>query len=195
MSIKKVWKNNVGKRGQAGACRQPSSEGESELYSTAGCLNDGIVLARGLVRLNVCDRQYRSRHAVAGGPVRGLNVGGLKLAVVPLASRLSIVSCLCALAALRDYSLIATSVTTLFCFEIVVIDLLLPTLDRYNNLSSVIGKSRMRLPVALNTALATAAATPVIPISPTPCAPIGVNGSGISRKWISMFGTSRFTGR
>ena len=43
----------------------------------------------------------------------------------------------------------------------------------YISLSSVIGRSRTRLPVALNTALATAAPTPVMPISPTPRAPTG----------------------
>ena len=48
------------------------------------------------------------------------------------------------------------------------------------SLSRVIGSSRMRLPVALNTALATAAATPVIPISPMPCAPAAVWSSGMS---------------
>lgn len=34
-----------------------------------------------------------------------------------------------------------------------------------SNLSNVMGRSRIRLPVALKTALATAAATPVMPIS------------------------------
>ena len=43
----------------------------------------------------------------------------------------------------------------------------------YISLSSVIGRSRTRFPVALNTALATAAPTPVMPISPTPRAPTG----------------------
>ncbi len=37
----------------------------------------------------------------------------------------------------------------------------------------MIGKSRMRFPVALKTAFATAAAAPVIPISPIPRAPNG----------------------
>ena len=66
--------------------------------------------------------------------------------------------------------------------------------QRYNNLSSVIGKSRTRLPVALNIALATAAAAPVMPSSPTPRAPIGVCSSGMSVQRISMGGTSRLTG-
>src|ERR1700733_8075946 len=48
----------------------------------------------------------------------------------------------------------------------------------YITLSSVMGRSRTRLPVALNTALATAAPTPVMPISPTPRAPTGAWGSG-----------------
>lgn len=65
----------------------------------------------------------------------------------------------------------------------------------HSSLSSVIGRSRMRLPVALNTAFATAAATPVMPISPTPCAPIGVCGSGMSVQITSISGTSRCTGR
>ena len=34
----------------------------------------------------------------------------------------------------------------------------------------------------------------VMPISPMPRAPIGVCGSGMSRKWDSIFGTSRLTG-
>ena len=59
------------------------------------------------------------------------------------------------------------------------------------NLSSVIGRSRRRFPVALKMALATTAPIPVIPISPTPCAPIGVCGSGISVQITSMSGTSR----
>ena len=48
-----------------------------------------------------------------------------------------------------------------------------PRTLRYITLSSVIGRSRTRLPVALNTALATAAPTPVMPISPMPRAPTG----------------------
>jgi glutathione S-transferase len=44
---------------------------------------------------------------------------------------------------------------------------------RYIALSSVIGRSGTGLPVPLNHALATAAPTPVIPISPTPRAPTG----------------------
>jgi hypothetical protein len=42
----------------------------------------------------------------------------------------------------------------------------------YISLSGVIGKSRTRLPVALYTALATAAAIPIKAISPIPLAPI-----------------------
>jgi pimeloyl-ACP methyl ester carboxylesterase len=45
-------------------------------------------------------------------------------------------------------------------------------------------------PVALKTALATAAPTPVMPISPTPCAPIGVCGSAMSVQITSISGTS-----
>jgi hypothetical protein len=48
------------------------------------------------------------------------------------------------------------------------------------SLSSVIGKSRIRFPVALKAALAMAAAAPVMPISPTPRAPSGACSSGIS---------------
>ena len=42
------------------------------------------------------------------------------------------------------------------------------------SLSSVIGRSRTRTPVAWCTAFATAAAAPTIPISPAPLAPIGL---------------------
>jgi len=49
------------------------------------------------------------------------------------------------------------------------------TIDDQITFSNVIGKSRIRLPVALKTAFATAAPTPVIPISPTPRAPKEVN--------------------
>ncbi len=53
----------------------------------------------------------------------------------------------------------------------------------YKNLSGVIGRSLMRCPVALKTALAIAAATPVVPISPSPLAPIGeICGSGLPTK-------------
>src|SRR4029077_17338530 len=48
-----------------------------------------------------------------------------------------------------------------------------------SSLSRVIGKARLRLPWALYTAFATAAATPVMPISPTPRAPMGARGSGM----------------
>src|SRR5882757_8410353 len=65
----------------------------------------------------------------------------------------------------------------------------------YNSLSSVIGRSRTRLPVALNTALAIAAAVPVMPISPMPRAPSGAWGSGMSVHITSIAGTSRCTGR
>ena len=46
-----------------------------------------------------------------------------------------------------------------------------PDGQRQSSLSSVIGRSRTRLPVALKTALATAAGTPVMPISPMPLTP------------------------
>jgi Major Facilitator Superfamily len=52
--------------------------------------------------------------------------------------------------------------------------------DGHSSLSSVIGSSRIRLPVALKTAFATAAAAPVMPISPTPRAPSGECSSGMS---------------
>jgi hypothetical protein len=64
----------------------------------------------------------------------------------------------------------------------------------YITLSRVIGRSRTRFPVALNTALATAAPTPVMPISPTPRAPTGACGSGSSVQITSISGTSRCTG-
>src|SRR6266536_4491754 len=52
----------------------------------------------------------------------------------------------------------------------------------------------MRLPVAWNTALATAAATPVAPSSPIPLAPSGLASmSTSSTKWIRMSGMSAFT--
>ena len=61
----------------------------------------------------------------------------------------------------------------------------------YASLSRVIASSRMRLPVAWYTALAMAAATPVMPISPTPRTPNGLMcGSGISRKCTSKTGMS-----
>jgi hypothetical protein len=59
-----------------------------------------------------------------------------------------------------------------------------------SSLSSVIGNSRIRLPVALCTAFATAAPTPVMPISPIPCAPNGLCGSGMSFQMTSIDGTS-----
>ena len=59
------------------------------------------------------------------------------------------------------------------------------------SLSGVIGKLRIRFPVALKTALAIAAATPVIPISPMPRAPSGERGSGMPVHITSISGTSR----
>ncbi len=56
------------------------------------------------------------------------------------------------------------------------------------------GKSSTRLPVALKIALATAAPVPVMPLSPTPRAPMGVCGSGMSFHRMSISGTSRWTG-
>jgi len=53
-------------------------------------------------------------------------------------------------------------------------------------LSMVIGNSRMRLPVAWNTALATAAAVPTMPISPRPFTPMGLALSSSSTKITSM---------
>ena len=67
--------------------------------------------------------------------------------------------------------------------------------DSYKSLSKVIGRLVNRLPVAWYIAFATAAATPVMGISPIPCAPIGVCGSGISVYTMSMCGTSACTGR
>ena len=64
----------------------------------------------------------------------------------------------------------------------------------YCSLSSVIGRSRTRLPVALKTALAMAAATPVMPISPMPRAPSGDLGSGMPVHMTSISGTSRCEG-
>src|SRR4051794_8652430 len=68
-------------------------------------------------------------------------------------------------------------------------------LDHANTLSSVIGKSRTRFPVAWKTALAIAAAVPTSPISPIPFTPIGFTiESFSSTKIISMSCTSAFTG-
>ncbi len=64
----------------------------------------------------------------------------------------------------------------------------------YSNLSRVIGRSRTRFPVALKTAFAIAAATPVMPISPIPRAPRGACRSGMPVNRISIRGTSRLTG-
>jgi hypothetical protein len=46
----------------------------------------------------------------------------------------------------------------------------------------VIGRERMRRPVAWYTAFAIAAETPMIPISPSPLIPIGLNLSGCPMK-------------
>lgn len=62
------------------------------------------------------------------------------------------------------------------------------------SVSRVIGSERIRRPVALWIALATAAPTPVIPISPMPRAPSGAYGSGMSVKMMSISGTSMWTG-
>src|ERR1700759_3009086 len=50
----------------------------------------------------------------------------------------------------------------------------------YTSLSGVIGRSRIRRPVAWKTASATAASTPVAPSSPMPLPPVGLAGSSIS---------------
>src|SRR4029450_3766002 len=47
-------------------------------------------------------------------------------------------------------------------------------LGSHSNVSSVIGKSQTRVPVAWKTALATCAATPTTPGSPSPLAPSGL---------------------
>ena len=62
------------------------------------------------------------------------------------------------------------------------------------SLSRVIGRSRIRLPVAWNTALATAAAEPVAPTSPRPTTPIGIVLSGWSSHVTSIGGMSAWTG-
>src|ERR1700722_2937782 len=61
--------------------------------------------------------------------------------------------------------------------------------------SSAMGNWRMRIPVACQTALATAPAVPVIPISPTPLMPSALTyGSFSSTRMASIEGTSAFTG-
>ena len=61
--------------------------------------------------------------------------------------------------------------------------------------SRVIGKWRTRTPVACQTALATAPAVPVTPISPTPLMPSALTcGSCSSTRMASSEGTSAFTG-
>lgn len=62
------------------------------------------------------------------------------------------------------------------------------------SLSGVMGRSRIRLPVALKIALATAAPVPVMLSSPMPRAPMGVCGSGMSVQITSISGTSMCTG-
>src|SRR5262249_54347377 len=64
-----------------------------------------------------------------------------------------------------------------------------------SNRSSVIGNLRTRTPVACHTALATAPALPVMPISPTPLMPSAFTcGSRSSTRSASTDGTSAFTG-
>jgi len=63
------------------------------------------------------------------------------------------------------------------------------------SLSSVMGSSRTRLPVACQMAFATAAATPTTPISPTPFTPSGLTISSCSfTKITSMSRMSALTG-
>src|SRR5882762_10717065 len=52
----------------------------------------------------------------------------------------------------------------------------------YSSLSMVIGSERMRRPVAWYTALAMAAGTPTMPISPRPLTPTGLDLSGSPTK-------------
>ena len=67
-----------------------------------------------------------------------------------------------------------------------------PTIKRS---SILIGKRRTRMPVACQTALATAPAVPVMPISPTPLMPSALTcGSCSSTRIASSEGTSAFTG-
>ena len=51
---------------------------------------------------------------------------------------------------------------------------------RYSNLSGLIGKSRTRVPVAWKTALAIAGGAPTVADSPTPLAPSGWCGDGVT---------------
>src|SRR5665213_481144 len=65
----------------------------------------------------------------------------------------------------------------------------------HTNLSGVTGKSLTLLPVALNTALVTAAAMPISDISPMPFAPIGlIFTSGLFTNMASICGISALTG-
>jgi hypothetical protein len=59
---------------------------------------------------------------------------------------------------------------------------------RQRSLSMVIGRERMRRPVAWWTPLAIAAAIPARPISPTPLTPMGLPGSGSPTNTTSMSG-------
>lgn len=64
----------------------------------------------------------------------------------------------------------------------------------YNNLSGVIGKFLILLPVALYTALAMAGATPTSAISPMPLAPVGLMIlSGLFTNNTSIGGASALT--
>src|ERR1700744_2280303 len=65
----------------------------------------------------------------------------------------------------------------------------------YSSFSARIGRWRMRFPVAWNTALATAAFMPTMPISPMPLIPSGFTRASFSATMmISIEGASAFTG-
>jgi len=64
----------------------------------------------------------------------------------------------------------------------------------YSNCSTVIGNDLMRRPVAWYTALAMAAETPTMPISPMPLIPRGLAVSGVPTNTTSMSGTSALAG-
>ena len=57
----------------------------------------------------------------------------------------------------------------------------------------MIGRDRIRRPVAWKTALAMAGATPTMATSPMPLTPMGFIGSGSPTKITSMSGTSALT--
>jgi hypothetical protein len=63
----------------------------------------------------------------------------------------------------------------------------------HRSCSGVMGRDRMRRPVAWKTALAMAGATPTIATSPMPLTPMGFIGSGSPTKITSMSGTSALT--